>query len=112
MAAIVMMVGFKVQQHQKAGKITIPTHLEFGLIALMGLLFTGSIACYSLAMSHANHIGKEISWPLFMVSIILTSQLWGIKFKEFHFDDNVTKWRILLSIVLMFMAIILLATQN
>jgi L-rhamnose-H+ transport protein len=111
-AAIVMMFGFRYQLNKKSCKITIPTCRELSIIVTMGLLFSGSIAFYSLVMNHTSHLGKEISWPLFMVSIILTSQLWGIIFSEIDFSDKAIKWRVSFSMCLMIVAIVLLATQR
>ncbi len=48
----------------------------------MGILFTGSLALYSLGMYGVDHKGQVIGWPIFIVLIILSSQLWGWVYKE------------------------------
>ncbi|AKP72847.1 hypothetical protein [Piscirickettsia salmonis] len=52
------------------------------LITVMGILFTGSLALYSLGMYGVDHKGQVIGWPIFIVLIILSSQLWGWVYKE------------------------------
>lgn len=46
-------------------------------VIVMGLCFTGSLALYSLGMSHLVSSQKVVGWPLLMIFTILTSQLWG-----------------------------------
>jgi len=48
----------------------------FGLV--MGVLWFGSTAIYGTATSHfSSGIGPILGWPLFMSSIIVTSNIWG-----------------------------------
>ena len=111
-AAMVMLIGFKKQISVRVKLPTAPSSHGILLIIVMGLLFTGSIACYSFAMSHTTHVGKIVGWPLFMVSIILTSQFWGVKFREFNFENKRTRWRVFMSIGSMLLAILILACQK
>lgn len=45
--------------------------------ALMGLLWTGSLAMYGAASTRLATMGPILGWPLFMSVIIITSNLWG-----------------------------------
>ena len=45
--------------------------------ALMGLLWTGSLAVYGTAATRLGAMGPILGWPLFMSVIIITSNVWG-----------------------------------
>lgn len=45
--------------------------------ALMGLLWTGSLAVYGTAATRLAAMGPILGWPLFMSVIIITSNVWG-----------------------------------
>ena len=45
--------------------------------ALMGLLWTGSLAMYGAASTRLAAMGPILGWPLFMSVIIITSNVWG-----------------------------------
>lgn len=55
-------------------------YFAFGL--LMGLFWFGSLVFYSKASQIIGDLGPVIGWPLFMIFIILTSNLWGYATKE------------------------------
>lgn len=45
--------------------------------ALMGVLWMGSTAIYGAAQPSLKDMGPILGWPLFMSSIIVTSNIWG-----------------------------------
>ena len=45
--------------------------------AVMGVLWMGSTAIYGAASDQLETMGPILGWPLFMASIILTSNAWG-----------------------------------
>jgi len=50
--------------------------------AIMGLLWTGSLAVYGAASTHLAAMGPVLGWPLFMSVIILSSNAWGFATAE------------------------------
>lgn len=46
--------------------------------ALMGLLWFGSIMCYSLASVKLGELGPVIAWPLFLSAVVIASTLAGV----------------------------------
>lgn len=55
-------------------------YFAFGLV--MGLFWFGSLVFYSKASQIIGNLGPVVGWPLFMIFIILTSNLWGYATKE------------------------------
>jgi len=51
---------------------------HWGLAALMGLIWMGSIALYGRGASLMGSHGKSVGWAVFYCAIILFSGLWGI----------------------------------
>jgi L-rhamnose-H+ transport protein len=50
--------------------------------AIMGLLWTGSLAVYGTAATRLAAMGPILGWPLFMSVIIITSNAWGFATAE------------------------------
>lgn len=46
--------------------------------ALMGLLWFGSIICYSLASVKLGDLGPVIAWPLFLSAVVIASTIAGV----------------------------------
>lgn len=76
------------------------------LISLMGICFSGSLFLYSKAMVILNAPQRSIGWPLFMISIILSSQAWGLIFKENFNSKKIYK---IISLFLLTSAILILS---
>jgi len=53
------------------------TGLNWVLGAIMGLLWFGSTVIYGGASARLSEMGPILGWPLFMSSIIITSNVWG-----------------------------------
>jgi L-rhamnose-H+ transport protein len=48
------------------------------MAALMGVLWFGSIMCYSIATVKLGDLGPVIGWPLFMSAIVIASSIAGV----------------------------------
>ena len=87
-ASIPMFIGFLHRNRQYTAKLTnnnfnlASVMRNLLLIILMGVLFSGSLFIYSLGMDNLKPQIQVVGWPTFMVSIIITSQLWGWIYKE------------------------------
>ncbi len=110
-AAISMLVGF-FMIHKKSTvvlekSITNPV-INFFLLCLMGLFFTGSMALYSVGMSALSAPQKIIGWPAFLIAIILGSQAWSWIFREnAQQSKRVSRYKII-STLLLVLAMVLL----
>lgn len=60
------------------------TGLYWLLGAVMGLLWTGSLALYGDAATRLAAIGPVLGWPLFMSVIIISSNVWGFATGEWR----------------------------
>jgi len=58
----------------------------FGL--LMGLLWTGSLYMFGASATYMSTLGPILGWPLFMSSIIITSNVWGFATGEWKGAGN------------------------
>lgn len=78
----------------------------------MGLCFTGSLVLYSYGMSNLPHQQQVVGWPILMIVIILTSQMWGLIYKEMPENTGKSKILRITSVILLITAIILLAVTQ
>jgi L-rhamnose-H+ transport protein len=112
-AAIPMLIGFhalsKRNQQNTRPRSIITRAKNLLMITLMGIGFTGSLVFYSFGMEHLNHDQQIIGWPLFMVAIILTCQLWGWRLKEFKQINKKYKRYNIYGILFLISAIMMLA---
>jgi L-rhamnose-H+ transport protein len=60
------------------------TGLYWLLGAVMGLLWTGSLALYGAASTRMAAMGPVLGWPLFMSVIIISSNAWGFATGEWR----------------------------
>ena len=56
--------------------------------AIMGLLWTGSLAVYGAASTRLAAMGPILGWPLFMSVIIISSNVWGFATAEWKGADR------------------------
>ncbi len=76
---------------------------------VMGALWFGSLAVYSQASLLLGALGPIIAWPLFMALIILTSNFWGWRHKEWQDCGQAIQRNALLSVILLVVAVLVLA---
>ena len=71
--------GYLLRKNQ-SGREYLPLHtLPYWFLALaMGVLWFGSVVLYGWAALRIGKLGAVLGWPLFMVTIVLGSTLWGI----------------------------------
>lgn len=85
---------------------------NLGLGCLMGLLWIGGVYLYSIGASFLGSWGVVVGWVLFMSSVILTGNLWGI-FKG-EWKGAPAKARTLLNrgLIVLMIAIVIVAYSN
>jgi L-rhamnose-H+ transport protein len=115
-AAIPMIFNFLYKIHKVSKKVKAVSLAKDSLsvsnillIPLMGVLFTGSLVLYSLGMDRLNHAQQVIGWPAFMVSIILTSQIWGMVQNSLQQASRRSKIYKVFSIIFLVGAILILS---
>ncbi len=79
----------------------------FGLV--MGVLWMGSTAIYGAASDKLESMGPILGWPLFMASIILTSNAWGFATGEWKGTARKPRAYILSGIGLLIVGFVALA---
>ncbi|TNF66737.1 MAG: hypothetical protein EP298_08635 [Gammaproteobacteria bacterium] len=118
-AAIPMFIGFLIRykknhllnlNHLPSIKLLSPIPLT--LIAMMGLCFSGSLILYSLGMSLFTQTEIIDGWPILMITIILTSQVWGIIFDRVKQLSLLHKFYRFISIIVLIVAIILISLSH
>jgi len=88
------------------------TARNLGLGALMGLIWCGGLYIYGFGASFMGSLGVVVGWVLFMSSIIIVGNLWGIWKGEW--EDAPPSARSLLNrgLVVLIIAIIIVAISN
>jgi L-rhamnose-H+ transport protein len=82
------------------------------LAFLMGLFWFSSLMFYSKACQLGGSMGPIIGWPIFMVIIILTSNLWSWLHKEWKGSGRKTLLSLFISLSLMVMSMIMLGISS
>jgi hypothetical protein len=75
---------------------------------VMAFFWFGSLAIYSKASLMIGALGPVIAWPLFMVLIILTSNFWSWRHKEWDGCSTEIKRRMIASIACLVFAVMVL----
>lgn len=117
-AAISMYIGFMVRL-RLIPELSVRKELrEFiccsniARLAIMGLCFTSSLLLYSVGLNLLPVQANAIAWPIFMTMIVLTSQGWGIFFKELQKVKRIKIVFIIISVVLLLISITILSKQS
>lgn len=109
----ILYCGYLLRKNQTAKNFlcfsTIPG-LFFAL--LMGMLWFGSVVLYGWATLRIGLLGAVLGWPLFMVTIVLGSALWGVATGEWR--NAGTRARVLMgsAVSLLVVAIIVLTSAR
>jgi L-rhamnose-H+ transport protein len=82
----------------------------FGII--MGVLWFGSTAIYGASASHLESMGPILGWPLFMSSIIITSNIWGFATGEWKGTTRKPRFIILSGIFVLILGFVALAIAS
>jgi L-rhamnose-H+ transport protein len=79
---------------------------------IMGLCWYGSLVFYSKASQMIGSVGPVVGWPLFMVMILLTSNFWGWRHKEWHGCSRKVKHTIWVGLACMILAVVVLGYSS
>jgi L-rhamnose-H+ transport protein len=80
--------------------------------AIMGVLWFGSTAIYGASASHLHAIGPILGWPLFMSSIIITSNIWGFATGEWKGTTRKPRFIVLSGIFVLILGFVALAIAS
>jgi L-rhamnose-H+ transport protein len=99
---------------RKTGKGFLGANLGRNLVlaSLMGLLWIGGVYFYSIGASKLGGWGVVVGWVLFMSSIILVGNLWGIFKGEWKGAPPAARSLLNRGITLLIVAIIIVAYSN
>lgn len=78
----------------------------------MGLCWYGSLIFYSKATNLIGSLGPLVGWPLFMIFIILTSNFWGWRSKEWEGSTSKVRATLWIGLSLLIIAVIVLGYSN
>jgi L-rhamnose-H+ transport protein len=82
-------------------------------LILMGVGYWGSLVFFSKASEViGGDLAPTIAWPLFMVFIILTSNLWSWKSKEWEHAGNSAATKMIVSLALFVVAIVVFSYSS
>lgn len=84
------------------------SYLNIQFAFLMGLFWFGSLILYSKASLLIGKLGPIVGWPLFMVCIILTSNFWSWREREWQGAPSQSIKQMQVALVLMIIAVIIL----
>ncbi|MCF6765996.1 hypothetical protein L3V82_09440 [Thiotrichales bacterium 19S3-7] len=119
-AAIPMFFGFLKRYQRKNittnAKNTTQSYLSNSisliLILMMGLCFSGSLVLYSFGMNLFTNTETISGWPILMITIILTSQIWGLIFGELKKLTLLYQLYRFISIFMLILAILLIGISH
>lgn len=99
-------------KHDSFSAYKTPGSLKNAFFAvIMGLFWYGSLVGYSQAALLIGNLGPIIVWPLFMVLIILTSNFWGWKSKEWLGCSVEVRRNAIIAMLLLITAVIILGSS-
>ncbi len=105
-------VAYMIYLHLKHKSIHLYFHrrsfLNIQLAILMGLFWYGSLILYSKAALLIGTLGPIVAWPLFMVCIILTSNIWTWQEQKLVKTPRNVISRMLTAILLLVLAVLIL----
>ena len=88
------------------------TALNWVLGAMMGVLWFGSTLIYGAATAQLAGLGPVLGWPLFMSSIIITSNVWGFLTGEWKTAGRKTLTTMLAGILFLILGFVALALSG
>jgi L-rhamnose-H+ transport protein len=102
---------FFIKSFKEQGFITFQknTLQNIAWLILMAILYFICLIFFSESTLLVGHFGAVISWPLFMIFIILTSNSWGLIQGEWTSASSKSKSLLALSIFMMIIAVLVLS---
>jgi len=88
------------------------TKINWVLGALMGVLWFGSTVIYGAATAQLAGLGPILGWPLFMSSIIITSNVWGFVTGEWKTAGKKALTTMLTGILFLILGFVTLAVSG
>jgi L-rhamnose-H+ transport protein len=80
--------------------------------AVMGVLWFGSTLVYGAATAQLAGLGPILGWPLFMSSIVITSNVWGFVTGEWKSDGQKALSTMLVGILFLILGFVTLAISG
>jgi len=88
------------------------TGLNWILGAMMGVLWFGSTVIYGVVTTELAGLGPILGWPLFMSSIIITSNVWGFVTGEWKTAGKKALTSMLVGILFLILGFVTLAVSG
>ena len=88
------------------------TAINWVLGAMMGVLWFGSTVIYGAATAQLAGLGPILGWPLFMSSIIITSNVWGFVTGEWKTAGGKALTTMLAGILFLILGFVVLAVSG
>ena len=88
------------------------TAINWVLGAMMGVLWFGSTLIYGAATAQLAGLGPILGWPLFMSSIIITSNVWGFVTGEWKTAGQKALTTMLVGILFLILGFVTLAVSG
>jgi L-rhamnose-H+ transport protein len=76
---------------------------------VMGILYFGSLLVFGRASASLGKMGVVVAWPMLMIFIILTSNLWSFVHKEWQGSKQIAYFYLSVSLIALVIAIIILS---
>lgn len=110
--AIVYCVHLLRKNHTGGNFLILSTLPYLFLALLMGILWFGSVVFYGWATLRIGTLGAVLGWPLFMVTIVLGSAVWGVVTGEWKHAGTRARMLMASSVSVLAVSIIILALAN
>jgi len=88
------------------------TAINWVLGAMMGVLWFGSTVIYGASTAELAGLGPILGWPLFMSSIIITSNVWGFVTGEWKTAGKKALTTMLVGILFLILGFVALALSG
>lgn len=85
---------------------------SWGLALLMGILWSGSIAVYGIALSGLGRMDASIGWPVLMMSTIITGNVCGLATGEWKGAGSKARTTMFLGLVVLALAVGVIGLGN
>ena len=79
------------------------------LVAIMGLLWLGSIVVYGNGVTKIGALGLIVGWPVFMSGAVIASAAWGSVFGEWKNSGKTAKLSMMMGVLCLMVAITVLS---
>jgi hypothetical protein len=110
--AIIYCVRLLIRNHTAGNFLSLSTFPYLILAMIMGFLWFGSVVFYGWATIRIGALGAVLGWPLFMVTIVLGSAVWGVATGEWKHAGMRARAFMASSVSVLVISIISLALAN